>query len=172
MNHLSIRRVQPTEAEKLLQLSRTTFFDAFAHQNTEENMAIYAAQAFTLAQMEKELNNPESEFYFIEDEQATAGYIKLNFGTAQAEFQDTDAIEIARIYVVASYQGKQLGERLIDHAVSIAKSRRLRYMWLGVWETNTNAIRFYERNGFKFFSKHYFMLGNDKQTDILMRREL
>jgi ribosomal protein S18 acetylase RimI-like enzyme len=41
--------------------------------------------------------------------------------------------------------------------------------WLGVWEDNHRAIRFYEKNGFEKFDSHPFILGESKQTDLLMK---
>jgi hypothetical protein len=100
------------------------------------------------------------------------GYIKLNYQSAQTEFQDEDAVEVERIYVLANQQGKQIGRQMIDFAISKAIDDKLKYIWLGVWEHNHSAIRFYEREGFKQFSSHEFWVGNDKQIDLLMKKEL
>ncbi|GAA4792702.1 hypothetical protein GCM10023231_21090 [Olivibacter ginsenosidimutans] len=54
----------------------------------------------------------------------------------------------------------------------MAKQRKTRYIWLGVWEDNQRAIQFYKKNGFITFDKHVFTLGNDKQTDIMMKLQL
>ncbi len=43
-------------------------------------------------------------------------------------------------------------------------------IWLGVWEENPKAIRFYEKNGFVPFSRHIFKMGDEEQTDIMMRK--
>ena len=48
----------------------------------------------------------------------------------------------------------------------------MNYVWLGVWEENLRAINFYKKNGFSEFSKHVFRLGNDEQTDIMMKLEM
>ena len=48
----------------------------------------------------------------------------------------------------------------------------MKYIWLGVWEENPRATRFYQKNGFVAFGKHIFKLGDDEQTDILMKRPL
>jgi ribosomal protein S18 acetylase RimI-like enzyme len=45
-------------------------------------------------------------------------------------------------------------------------------MWLGVWEYNPRAQRFYEKNGFRIVGKHVFQLGTDPQTDLLMQKEV
>jgi ribosomal protein S18 acetylase RimI-like enzyme len=172
LHPIEIKQVNITDAATLLELSRKTFFDAFLHQNNIANMEAYAYVAFTLEKFEKELNNADSEFYFALIEGNIAGYIKLNYNGAQTELQDADALEIERIYVLSEYQGQQIGKHLISFAIDTAISQKCSYIWLGVWEHNTKAISFYKNKGFEPFGSHPFMLGEDKQTDILMKKEL
>ena len=47
-----------------------------------------------------------------------------------------------------------------------------KYIWLGGWEENVSAISFYKKNGFAEFDKYIFRLGDDDQTDIMMRLHL
>ncbi len=117
-----------------------------------------------------ELTNPDSEFYFAMNEDDIAGYLKLNFNNAQTEFQDKNALEIERIYVSGEHHGKHIGRQMLDFAVDIA-AKQFDYVWLGVWEHNHKAIGFYEHHGFEIFSSHEFLLGDDRQTDLLMKKE-
>jgi ribosomal protein S18 acetylase RimI-like enzyme len=172
LNTQTIRQVNLSEADELLRIGKKTFLDAFEHLNTAEDIKIYTQQLFTTERTVTELSNPDSVFYFIENEGNIMGYIKLNYASAQNEFKETDGVEIERIYVLADYQGKQIGQQLLNFAIDTAHRKSLNYIWLGVWENNINAMRFYERNGFEPVGSHYFILGNDKQTDILMRRGL
>jgi len=169
---IEIKQVNISDAATLLELSRKTFFDAFLHQNNIADMEAYASTAFTLQKFEKELSNADSEFYFALVEGSIAGYLKLNYNNAQTELQDTDALEIERIYILSEYQGQQIGKHLINFAIDTAINKKLNNVWLGVWEHNTKAIGFYKNKGFEPFGSHPFMLGNDKQTDILMRKSL
>ncbi|AMR33134.1 hypothetical protein A0256_17780 [Mucilaginibacter sp. PAMC 26640] len=169
---LTIVRVPSDHALTLLELSRVTFFDAFAHLNKAADMEIFAANAFTLPSFEKQLSNPNSHFYYALVNGEIAGYIKLNYNTAQTEFKDPDALEIERLYVLQAYQGQQIGKQLIDFAIKKAMENKFSYIWLGVWEHNPGAIRFYESQGFAVTGSHPFMLGNDLQTDLLMRKSL
>lgn len=172
MINITIRKVTLADLDVLLAISKQTFFDAFEAQNNPEDFKIYTDAAFTADKLKSELLNPNSVFYFAVYQDDIAGYIKLNFGDAQTEFKDANALEVERIYVTAAYQGKQIGKLLLDHAVDVAHREKLKHIWLGVWESNINARRFYERHGFTTFSHHYFMLGNDRQTDILMKKML
>jgi ribosomal protein S18 acetylase RimI-like enzyme len=90
-------------------------------------------------------------------------------GASQTELNDNTALEIERIYVTQAYQGKKVGQKLYEKAIQVAKDREVEYIWLGVWEENHKAIRFYTKNGFTAFDKHIFKLGDDVQTDIMMK---
>jgi hypothetical protein len=169
---IDIHHVHPSDTQELLALSRKTFYDAFEHVNNPDDFKIYSEATFHSEKILAEINNPLSSFYFALIDGQKVGYIKLNYSSAQAEFKDDDAMEIARIYVKAGQQGKQIGKQLIDFAIEKGFEKKLRYIWLGVWEHNHSAIRFYEREGFKQFSSHDFWVGNDRQTDLLMKREL
>jgi ribosomal protein S18 acetylase RimI-like enzyme len=81
-------------------------------------------------------------------------------------------MEIERIYVKKEWQSRKIGQLLMDKAIELARAHRAPYIWLGVFEANTKAIAFYQRNGFVAFSQHVFMLGTDEQRDIMMKREL
>jgi ribosomal protein S18 acetylase RimI-like enzyme len=169
---IQIKRVTSADAETLLHLSRKTFFDAFAHLNNAADMEAYASTAFTLQKYEQELSNSDSQFYFAVVDNAIAGYIKLNYNSAQTELQDPNALEVERIYILQEFQGQQIGKHLLDFAIQTAIDKKFSYVWLGVWEHNNKAINFYKSKGFTQFGSHPFVLGTDEQTDILMRKEL
>lgn len=97
------------------------------------------------------------------------GYLKVNFEQSQTELKDDKALEIERIYVLKEFHGKNVGQALYEKAIELAKEKKVKYVWLGVWEQNQRAIKFYQKNGFIPFDKHIFTLGDDKQTDILMK---
>ena len=169
---ITIRLVPPFEVDELLTLSRKTFYDAFEHLNNKDDFEAYTSVAFTSQKLLTELQNPDSQFYFAIIYGEKVGYMKLNYSSAQTELQDDNAIELERIYVLADQQGKKIGNQLLDFAIDKAKTENKHFIWLGVWEHNQAAQRFYERNGFKAFGSHKFWVGKDEQTDILLRKEL
>jgi diamine N-acetyltransferase len=99
-------------------------------------------------------------------------YIKLNFSDAQLEDMGPDAMEIQRLYVRTQYKGMGLGTRLMALAFDRARDRGLNRVWLGVWEHNEPAKRFYKDKGFVRIGQHDFWQGDDKQTDFLLAREV
>jgi len=169
---VTIQKLTLADADVLLALSKKTFFDFFAHLNKPEDMEAYSSVAFTPQKIQSELSNPNSHFFFAMLNGEIAGYLKLNYGTAQTEFQDSNAVEIERIYVLAEHHGKKIGHQFIDFTLKEAAAKKLQYVWLGVWEHNQKAFTFYKKHGFEVFSSHEFVLGSDKQTDLLMKKAI
>jgi len=165
---MEIVKVCPRDIDDLYALSWRTFYEAFHHLNTEANMKAYMEKAFDRQRLLSELQNENSDFYFAKEGTDIVGYIKLNRKEAQNEFKDDVSLEVERIYVDSDNQGNGLGTLLLDKVKEIAKKDGLTYVWLGVWEKNPAAIRFYERNGFNVFSSHEFQMGDEVQTDMLM----
>ena len=172
MNEIVINKIGIKQIELLQQIGRQTFEETFAESNSAENMAKYIEEAYSYEKLSAELNNPDSFFYFAMLDEKVIGYLKLNMGGSQTELKDNDALEIERIYVLKSFQGKKVGQVLFDKAIQIGKESQVAYVWLGVWEENKRALQFYTKNGFVEFDQHVFVLGDEAQTDIMMKLEI
>lgn len=164
--------VNISEVELLRAISVQTFTETFAHQNSESDMQKYVSEKLSIEQLSKELNIKGSSFYFLKLSSAIIGYLKLNTGEAQTELKNNISLEIERIYVKQEFHGKQFGQLLLDKAIEIAKEHHYQYIWLAVWELNLKAIAFYKKHNFVEFDKHIFKLGDDEQTDLMMKMNL
>lgn len=172
MNNIDIAKVTLNDIKQLQKIGRQTFFETFSAGNTEENMKKYLDEGFSIEKLTTELNDKNTEFYFATLDKNVIGYLKLNYGQSQTEIKDDKAIEIERIYVLKEFHGKAIGQLLYEKAIQVARQSKVNYVWLGVWEENPRAISFYKKNGFVEFDKHVFKLGDDEQTDIMMKLQL
>ncbi len=172
MTDILIQKVTLTDIDQLQKIGRQTFHETFSAGNSEANMSKYLDKGFSTEKLTTELADNNAEFYFATLDKKVIGYLKLNFGQSQTELQDDKALEIERIYVLKDFQGKNVGQILYNKAINIARQKNADYLWLGVWEENQRAITFYKKNGFVEFDKHIFKLGNDEQTDIMMKLQL
>ena len=172
MNTIEIRKSTVSDLETIQNISIQTFKETFAAVNTPENIANYVKESFNSEQLKMELNNFNSQFYVAYLNTKVVGYLKINVGDAQTETISKNTLEVHRIYVLQKYHGKNIGQLLIDEVKKIAQHSSVDCIWLGVWEENHRALRFYTKNGFIVFDKHVFTLGNDDQTDLLMQLSL
>ncbi len=169
MENIAIKKATPKDIDLLQKISRETFFETYSKLNTEENMKKYLEENFALETLTTELDNSNSEFYFALRGADVIGYLKLNFGASQTDLKDNKSVEIERIYVLRAFHGNNVGHMLYEKAIQVAKQIKADYVWLGVWEENAKAIAFYKKHGFVGFDKHIFKLGDDEQTDFMMK---
>jgi len=172
MEHITITAATVESISTIQQIGKETFYETFSGSNTKEDMQKYLDENFSDEKVKSELNNDGSMFFVAWDGSLPVGYLKVNVGATQTEDQGNKALEIERIYVKSSHHGKKVGQMLYELAVVTAEQLKKDTIWLGVWEENPRAIRFYEKNGFIAFDRHIFKMGDDEQTDIMMRKTL
>lgn len=173
-DQIIIRHAKSDDAKPLTELAYTTFWDAFAAhpKNAPDDLKHYMRQAFNVEQITAELADDKSIFLLAEIDGELAGYSKLILDTIEPGVTAERPVELSRLYSQQRFLGKGVGQTLIDACFDRAKNDGRDVMWLGVWEYNPRAQRFYEKNGFRIVGSHTFQLGNDPQTDLLMQKEL
>ncbi len=169
---LSYRPCEITDLDDLIRISKETFIAAFEKDNDPADFNRYINSAFHIEQMEAQLNHRDSNFYFVYSDKELIGYFKVNQKDAQTDLHDGNAMELERIYVIDTYQNRGIGAWMLEQIVNLGRSFGVDYVWLGVWEQNTAAIKFYQKHGFNKFGTHPYLIGSDKQTDWLLRLEL
>ncbi|MEO0002201.1 MAG: hypothetical protein RL766_2247 [Bacteroidota bacterium] len=169
MEQISVSLIGIEDVAALQKIALEIFTETFKDYNSPENLQKYLDEKFSIDKLTEELNNPYSSFYFAQYGEEVVGFLKTNIGNAQTELKDLNAFEVERIYVLPAFHGKKVGQLLMDKAIEIARSKKVKFIWLGVWEQNHRALAFYKKNGFEIYSQHIFQFGSDPQTDVLMR---
>ena len=172
MDTITIRKASPSEIVELQKIGRQTFYETFSASNSAHNMEKYLEEGFSTGKLAAELADRNSQFFFAELDNQIIGYLKLNSGSSQTELKNEKSLEIERIYVLQEFQGRKVGQLLLEKALKVAYHLNADFVWLGVWEENTKAINFYTKNGFIEFDRHIFRLGDARQTDLLMKLPL
>jgi len=172
--NLKIRRGTVEDADALAPLAIEIFNDAFAANplNKPEDMRDYIAAAFSLDQTRRELAAADLIFFIAEVENRMIGYAKLREHSTEDCVSDKNPIELGRLYVLKDFHGRGIAGKLMDECFGYALEKNYRTMWLGVWEHNHRAQRFYEKLGFVKVGSHVFQLGGDAQTDWVMERKM
>ncbi|MCM3537965.1 GNAT family N-acetyltransferase [Priestia endophytica] len=169
---INLKKCTLEDLRKLQEISYETFNETFKHQNSPENMEAYLEKAFNLEQVEKELSNTSSHFFFVYVDNKIAGYLKVNTDDAQSEEMGDESLEIERIYIKNNFQKHGIGKYLFNKAIDMAIEHNKKKIWLGVWEKNENALVFYKKMGFVQTGAHSFYMGDEKQVDFIMVKTL
>ncbi|MEO5945589.1 MAG: GNAT family N-acetyltransferase [Chitinophagaceae bacterium] len=169
---VTIKFADIRDAELIAALSQQTFIETFDSMNTKENMDMFLQESFSKELLIKEVVAPGNIFLLAYENEMPVGYVRLRDNNNPPELAGTNSMEIARIYAIKNAIGKGVGKLLMQECISIAEQKNKSVIWLGVWEHNKRAIDFYTKWGFEKFSTHNFKLGDDNQTDWLMKKIL
>jgi ribosomal protein S18 acetylase RimI-like enzyme len=170
MSLFTIKSCQLEEMHHLMALSKETYYQAFKVFNTRENMDDYVMKAFSKEQLLAEMIDQQASFYFGIYQNQRVGYLKLNEYDTVSEGHQGPSIEVQRLYVQSDVQNLGMGHFLMEEAIKIARDKGFTFMWLGVWEHNEKALRFYEKFNFERIGSHTFLMGDDPQQDHLLGR--
>ncbi len=169
---VDIRLAGVADAATIADMSRRTFYDSFAGQNTPEDIAQYMDTQFTREQLMAEVGQPGNIFLLAYMDDQPMGYARLMEHAPPPELGEGPALEVVRIYAEKAAIGKGVGRALMQYALDLAREKDKKWVWLGVWEHNHRAIAFYTKWGFEKCGDHPFVVGSDIQTDWWMRRRL
>lgn len=172
MGNIIIKKAENKEASLIADMSRQTFYDSFVADNTKEDMEKFMNEQFSRESLIKEVETGDGIFFIAYEGEEALGYVRLRDGEYYPEFSNNSSIEIVRIYAVKAAIGKGVGSALMKKCIDTANELNREIIWLGVWERNQRAIDFYTKWGFRKFGEHDFVLGNDVQTDWLMKKTL
>ena len=167
-----LAQVTLADLTDLQQLAMTTFRETFGQDNSEEDLQDYFATAYHPDTLCQEIQDPNSLTYLLREKGQAVGYLKVNWGPSQTEQELDKGFEIQRIYLLQSHQGKGYGKLLFDKALELASQSGQDWVWLGVWEHNNKAQRFYANYGFEKFAEHAFPVGDKVDVDWLLKRRI
>ncbi len=166
---LSIRLTRYEDVPALQRIAIETQLTTFGPHNAEANVNAYIDRAYGLDTLQKELTEPASRNYLAFFENELAGFMRLRESTEVEHLLGKDTVELQRLYVLEKFHGQKIGAALMHEAMDYAKRTDYTWIWLGVWEENLKAQQFYIRWGFERFSEHVFQMGEDAQTDWLLK---
>ena len=165
---IAVRRIELQDAPILAKIGRQTFYDTFTDTCTPGDMDLFLEENFNLLQVQNELSNPDSFYFFAEVDGKPVGYLQfMEDYSGLPLIKQWKALELKRLYVVNEYHGKGIAQKLMDLFLLFALQNKYEVVWLGVWENNFKAQKFYGKYGFvNSGHTHDFPIGETPQTDL------
>jgi diamine N-acetyltransferase len=177
-SRIRVRRADAADAVALSEFAERIFRETFEAGNDPADLAAYLADAFGVDRQRAEIAEPGAIVLLAEDISGSnsvaplAGYSHLARGETPDSVSAPDPLELKRFYIDRAWQGAGLAQMLMRATLEAAVASGARTLWLGVWEHNPRAIAFYRKFAFVEAGTHDFMLGRDRQTDLIMTRPL
>ena len=169
---MRIARARHEDLTPLRELAVATNIDTFGPYNTPENMAVFLKESYSMERLERDLGEKGAVIYLAWLDDKLAGFVRLRINDEASRWLGDNHIELHRLYVHPDHQGKKIGSKLMETALAHASDLGHEWIWLGVWERNFNAQKFYASWGFERFAEHICPVGDDPQIDWLLRKKI
>jgi GNAT superfamily N-acetyltransferase len=166
----SIRPATLADVGLLRHLGATTFRETYRAISDPHDVDQYADEHFTAAQVEAWLARPRARTLIASVGDAAVGYAHVRSAAVPACVVDRQAVELSRLYLLASAQGAGVGAALIAAAIAAAVELGGRTVWLGAYDRNVKALAFYARRGFVQVGTHAFEFGGQVYADPVFTR--
>lgn len=160
------------DASMVADLAAFTFREAWLEPGNEQDLERYVEENFNLDVIKKELSNADITYLLVFAEDELAGYVKLQRNDQPEGYELKKTVALHRLYIKAKFRNMKLGGALVEHSISLAEKEGFQSIWLGVWNENHHAIRFYNRFGFERFGNYQFIMGSIVSDDYLLKKEL
>ncbi|ANP44951.1 GNAT family N-acetyltransferase [Candidatus Viadribacter manganicus] len=170
MSEIVYRDATAADAHALAAFAELSFTETFGHLYPPEDLAAYVEAKYRAPVIGAEIADPASRYRLALRGDDIVGYCKM--GEVDMEVDASDALELHRLYVDTSTKGTGVAKTLMDEALSWARGKGARVMFLSVWENNTRAQAFYKRYGFEHVGEHKFMVGRVADRDFIWRLAL
>ena len=172
MDKLNIRVARIEDINLLSALGLTTCYEAYFELDPSKDLADYCVSAFSFDQLKKELKDTDSTFLIAELNAKAVAYAKLRENNLIDCLKDIRAIEVQRIYVLEKMKGNRIGEKLMARCFEIAQNKGYEMLWLGVWEKNLAAQKFYSKLGMINVGTTDFSDGKNSFVNLVMAKEI
>ena len=164
---VQLRKITTVDVNTLSDIAKRSFYDTFTGTCTEADMQGFLEAYFNEPRLLQEISDPNNLYFFAEADDIPVAY--LQFMEDYSGFplmKKWKALELKRIYVLKEYHGMGIAQQLMDFVLSYAREQQFEVVWLGVWEHNNRAQRFYKKYGFTDSGhRHDFPIGSTPQTD-------
>ncbi|CAN5461495.1 spermidine/spermine N(1)-acetyltransferase [soil metagenome] len=171
-NIVTIRTATKDDAVLISVLASATFYEAYFEQDESHNLSNYISGSFAVDCIRAEITDADSAFFLIFLAGKAVGYAKLIADSLTDCVQRSKAIELKRFYLVERVWQTGVGRALLEHCIDEAKSREFDVIWLGVWEENLRAQRFYAKCGFTQVGTVTFPYGDVDGTNLVLEKKL
>jgi len=167
---INYRDGRPEDGAALDRLFDTVFCETFGHLYRAEDLKTFLT-SYGLSDWEGDLADPAFAFRVAEADGEVAGYVKL--GPLEIPVETSrPALLLDQIYVDKQHHGAGIASALMDWAFHEARDRGAEELYLTVFIDNHRARRFYDRYGFEAVGRYDFMVGEQADHDVIMRKTL
>ncbi|MBI1185821.1 MAG: GNAT family N-acetyltransferase [Alphaproteobacteria bacterium] len=169
---VTYRDARAEDAAALAEISRATFLATFGHLYTIADRNAFVAETYGRKLQAAEIADPEMRHRLAFDGRDVIGFAKMGAYKLPVAAEGRRVRELHRLYVVEAAKGAGIAAALMEWTIATARGDGADALYLGVWQGNARAQRFYARYGFEIVGEYTFEVGAARDPEYVMRKPL
>ena len=150
---MEIRKAGLADLQEVREIGWRSYFPHYTHLWHEGGAENYLEHCFGEKALQRDLADPNVEYYIISVEGETIGFMKLILQKRVPDSEVENALYLEKIYFVEEWTGKGVGQKLMQMAFERAQELQRECVWLEAMDTSDKPIAAYERAGFVIHSR-------------------
>ncbi|TGV01436.1 GNAT family N-acetyltransferase [Flavivirga rizhaonensis] len=150
---LLLQNIKFENHSELVKLMERIYPPSYKHLWKNEDCSWYLDKSYGLTNFKQELNNTDAFYYFVINNSEIVGILRLVINQPLKEFPNQLTTYLHRIYLSEESQGKGIAQQLFNWVEKTAKQNNNKHIWLEAMDTQLQAIKFYNKQGYKAINK-------------------
>ena len=147
-DNLQLQPINLNDQLKLMSLLHRIYPPVYKHLWKNEDCSFYFEKFFNPDNLHKELSIKDADYHFVVYNLKTVGILRVQYNKQFLDLPDKSSAYIHRIYLGEEAQGKGVAKQLFEWIEERASINGNDLLWLKVMDTQQQALRFYQKEGF------------------------
>ncbi len=153
-----IVKVEIEDCELLAKIGKHSFLETHGKSASKGDIDAFLTQNYSRKAFVKELANPDNTYQIIFSKNQAVGFSNIVLNMPNTYIDQQNVTKLDRLYLLKEFQGKNLGNKLLNFNIELSKKNNQKGMWLAVWVENHRAINFYTKKGFTIVGSYDFKI--------------
>jgi GNAT superfamily N-acetyltransferase len=170
---ISFRKASIEDIQSICDIGTDSFAKTFIIENDSsgrnELIRSYLKENYRCDVIQNEMLDPLNEYHLLLLDNRAIGFAKLVHAEcpfADSSFNSENTFQLERFYLYYNIIGTGYGRKFFDYILEIFRAKGAKRIWLGVFEKNFRALRFYEKNGFQRLGPSEFRYTDDANSIV------
>lgn len=146
-SEITLQPILLIDHTRLMTLMENIYLHHYRHMWTDGGVN-YLSSTFSQENLEKELNDASSSFYFVHNKLEMIGILRIMWESEVDQLPGQSTIKVHRLYLSDKCVGKGIGKLLVNWVIQKGKEMGKSHIWLESMATQRQAVGFYYKMGF------------------------
>jgi ribosomal protein S18 acetylase RimI-like enzyme len=157
---LQITKADVSHTAAIATIGKKSFRKAFEHLfKCKEELFEYLEHTYDPVKLSKSIRKENNVYFVAVLNGEPVGFAKVKKHSLNEQIESIAQMELQKIYVLQEHHGNGVGTALLKEIKKLAAECCPDYIWLDTHTSNEDAIRLYEKNGFRKVGKYNFTIG-------------